>query len=223
MTEPRRILCFGDSLTWGWVGVEQAVPTTRFPLEQRWTGIMLDELGEGYQIVEEGLNARTTAFDDPIDPRLNGSAYLPTCLASHYPLDLVILMLGTNDSKPYFHKTPFEIAAGMGKLIGLVQSSGGGIGTAYPAPQVLVVAPHPVVEIPDPWFDNLFRGSQQTTAQLAEHYENVANFYKVHFLNGGGLLTTEGTDGIHFSVRNNLDFGRGIAAKVKTILDGATE
>jgi len=218
MTNTKRILCFGDSLTWGWVGVHEAVPTTRFSLEDRWTGVMLSELGDGYELIEEGLNARTTAFDDPIDDRLNGSAYLPTCLASHYPLDLVILMLGTNDSKPYLHKTPFEIAAGMGKLIGQVVSSGGGIGTAYPAPQVLVIAPPPVVEIPDPWFDNLFKGSQETTAALAEHYENVANFYKVDFLDGGGIVTTESIDGIHFTAQNNVDFGKAVAAKVEAIL-----
>jgi lysophospholipase L1-like esterase len=217
MAEKKRILCFGDSLTWGWVGVQQAVPTTRFPLAQRWTGVMLAELGDEYELVEEGLNARTAAFDDPIDPRLNGSAYLPTCLASHYPLDLVILMLGTNDSKPYFRKTAFEIAAGMGKLIGQVQSSGGGIGTAYPAPQVLVMAPPPVVEIPDPWFDNLFKDSQATTAELATHYQNVANFYKVHFLDAGKVVTTAGIDGIHFTVENNADLGRAVAEKVRTL------
>jgi lysophospholipase L1-like esterase len=218
VTDIKRILCFGDSLTWGWVGVQHAVPTTRFPLAQRWTGVMLAELGAGFELVEEGLNARTTAFDDPIDSRLNGSAYLPTCLASHYPLDVVILMLGTNDSKPYFRKTPLEIAAGMGKLIGQVQGSGGGIGTTYPAPSVLVVAPPPVVEIPDPWFDNLFKGSQETMRQLAEHYKNVAGFYKVEFLNAGDHVSAEGIDGIHLTAQNNVDLGLALAAKVRTIL-----
>lgn len=218
MTETKRILCFGDSLTWGWVGVDVAVPTTRYSVKERWTGVLLCELGEGYEVVEEGLNARTTAFDDPIDPRLNGSEYLPTCLASHYPLDLVILMLGTNDSKPYFNKTAFEIAAGMGKLIGQVLASGGGIGTAYPAPKVLVMAPPPLVDIPDPWFDNLFRGSQLMTAELARHYENLANFYKVDFLDVGKVISTDGIDGIHLTVQNNADLGRAVADKVRSIL-----
>lgn len=218
MAETKRILCFGDSLTWGWVGVQEAVPTTRFAFKERWTGVMLEELGPGYEVVEEGLNARTTAFDDPIDPRLNGSDYLPTCLASHYPLDLVILMLGTNDCKPYFHKTAFEIAAGMAKLIGQVLSSGGGIGTAYPAPSVLVMAPPRLVEIPDPWFDNLFKGSQAKTEELAQHYANVANFYKVQFLDAGRVVTTEGIDGVHLTVENNRDLGRAVAAKVRSIL-----
>lgn len=101
MPDTRSILCFGDSLTWGWIPVEESSPTLRYPYHQRWTGAMAGELGDGYHIVEEGLSARTTSCDDPNDPRLNGSTYLPTALASHLPLDLVILMLGTNDTKSY--------------------------------------------------------------------------------------------------------------------------
>ena len=87
----RWILCFGDSLTWGWIATPEGAPTTRYPYSERWTGVMAAALGSGYEIIEEGLNARTTSIDDPVDPRLNGAAYLPTALASHLPLDLVIL------------------------------------------------------------------------------------------------------------------------------------
>ncbi len=71
MAEKKRIMCYADSLTWGWVPVENAVPTHRYPYEQRWTGVMAAELGDGYEIVEEALSGRTTAVDDPTDPRLN--------------------------------------------------------------------------------------------------------------------------------------------------------
>ncbi len=141
MAEKRSILCFGDSLTWGWIPVKESAPTLRYPYEQRWTGAMAAKLGDGYRIIEEGLSARTTSLDDPNDPRLNGSAYLPAALASHLPLDLVIIMLGTNDTKSYFHRTPYEIANGMGKLVSQVLTSAGGVGTSYLAPKVLVVAP----------------------------------------------------------------------------------
>ena len=77
----RRILCFGDSLTWGWIATPEGAPARRYPYSERWTGIMAAKLGSDYEIIEEGLNARTTSIDDPVDPRLNGSAYLPTALA----------------------------------------------------------------------------------------------------------------------------------------------
>ena len=88
-------------------------PHTRFPRDVRWTGVLAETLGGDYVVIEEGLSARTTNVDDPTDPRLNGAAHLPITLASHLPLDLVVLMLGTNDTKAYFHRTPFDIATGM--------------------------------------------------------------------------------------------------------------
>lgn len=68
MANEKSILCFGDSLTWGWIPVVEGAPTMRYPYEQRWTGAMAAELGEGYRIIEEGLSARTTSADDPNDP-----------------------------------------------------------------------------------------------------------------------------------------------------------
>ena len=213
-----RILCYGDSLTWGWVGVEQAVPTTRYPAEERWPNIMLKELGDGFEVVEEGLSGRTTSVADPVDPRLDGSAYLPSCLASHLPLDIVVLMLGTNDMKKYFARSAFDIATGMSKLLGIVQASAGGVGTAYPAPRCLIVAPPPISEPPDPWFASLFEGAQQTSVELAKHYEDLARFAKVDYLNAANVLKTGGKDGIHFSLENNKALASAVAAKIRSML-----
>lgn len=217
-SQKKRIMCFGDSLTWGWDPTEQGIPVNRYPYEQRWTGAMHDALGDGYEIVEEGLSGRTTDFDDPTDPRLNGGSYLPAALATHLPLDLAIIMLGTNDTKPFLHKTAHEIAAGMMNLIGHVGKSAGGVGTAYPAPQVLVVCPPPLVEIPHPWFDELFRGAQEKSAELAHHYDALTKFCGVPFLNAGDFIKTDGVDGIHFTPETNIVLGKAIAEKVKTIL-----
>ena len=103
-------------------------------------------------VLEEGLSARTTNIDDPTDPRLNGWKILSVVSCSHLPLDLVILMLGTNDTKAYFHRTPLDIALGMSVLVTQVLTSAGGVGTSYPPPQVLVVSPPPLPPMPHPWF-----------------------------------------------------------------------
>lgn len=217
MAEKRSILCFGDSLTWGWIPVSESAPTYRYPFEQRWTGAMSAKLGDGYQIIEEGLSARTTSVDDPNDLRLNGSAYLPSALASHLPLDLVILLLGTNDTKSYFHRTPYEIANGMSKLVGQVLTSAGGVGTPYPAPKVLVVAPPPLAPMPDPWFEGMFAGGYEKSKELAKLYAALAAFAKVDFLDAGQFVSTDGVDGIHFSAETNIKLGNAIAEKVKSI------
>jgi lysophospholipase L1-like esterase len=214
----RRILCFGDSLTWGWMPIGEVVPTTRYPFEQRWTGVLAAQLGENFEIIEEGLSGRTTDLDDPADPRLNGSAYLPVALASHLPLDLVILQLGTNDTKTYFHRSAYEIAFGMSKLLVQVGTSAGGVGTAYPAPRALVIAPPPLGSMTDPWLQATFEGAQAKSRELASHYEALARFFKVDFLNAGEFLMTDGVDGIHLTSQNNAALGMAIAEKVTTIL-----
>ncbi len=219
----KRIMCFGDSLTWGWIPVEEGVPTTRYASSARWTGVLQAELGERFTIVEEGLSARTTMLNDPTDPRLDGSAYLPSALASHLPLDLVILMLGTNDTKAYFHRTAFEVAAGMSKLVGQVLGATGGVGTTYPAPEVLVVAPPPLTPMPHAYFQSLFGGAHEKTAQFGKLYRDLADFMKVHFLDAGEHITTDGVDGIHFTSQNNLVLGQAIATKVSMIFDGKEE
>ncbi len=218
MLHKKSILCFGDSLTWGWVPALEGSPTLRYPFEQRWTGAMKAALGDGYDIIEEGLSARTTSADDPNDPRLNGSQYLPTAIASHLPLDLVILMLGTNDTKPFFNRTPYHIAYGISKLVGQVLTGAYGVGTPYPAPGCLVVAPPPLAPMPHPYFQGMFGGGYEKTAALGTQYRDMADFMKVDFLNAGDFITTDGCDGIHFTAKNNLDLGNAIAAKVHDIM-----
>lgn len=216
----KNILCFGDSLTYGWVPAEVGVPTTRYDPDVRWTGVLANGLGDGYTVIEEGLSARTTAVDDPTDGRLNGSAYLPSALASHLPLDLVIIMLGTNDTKHYFHRSAQDIAVGMSLLAGQVLGSAGGVGTTYPAPKLLIMSPPALAEqMGHPWFATIFDDeSVAKSKQLGPLYEGLASFMKVDYFAAGSVVTTEGVDGIHFTPENNATLGAALVEKVTQIL-----
>lgn len=214
----KRVLCYGDSLTWGWIPVADGMPTERYERHLRWTGVLAERLGEDYTIIEEGLSARTTSADDPTDARLNGASCLPSCLAAHLPLDLVIIMLGTNDTKAYFGRTPLEIGLGMGVLVTQVLTSAGGVGTTYPAPAVLVVAPPQLGSMPHPWFQLLFDGGHGKSAQLAEVYSALASFVKVPFFDAGSVISTDGVDGLHFTEGNNRDLGIALSEQVRAIL-----
>ena len=92
----KTILCFGDSNTWGFdpVGIIAPHPI-RHPLDVRWTGLLAKELGTDFRIIEEGQNGRTTVHEDPLNVCRNGIEYLPACLESHKPIDIVVLMLGS--------------------------------------------------------------------------------------------------------------------------------
>ncbi|MDY0288692.1 MAG: GDSL-type esterase/lipase family protein [Sphaerochaeta sp.] len=130
----KHILCFGDSNLFG------TNPSGgRWPLEQRWTGLLAQALGGGYRIIEEGLGGRTTVFDDPLEENRCGLKHLPIMLHSHRPLDLVILSLGTNDCKVMFNANAKIIAKAVEKLALIIREYP--YGEHYPIPQVLVVAP----------------------------------------------------------------------------------
>ncbi|KWV52182.1 hydrolase [Bradyrhizobium macuxiense] len=209
----KRIMCFGDSLTWGWVVAPEAW-STRFPYHQRWTGVMAKRLGAGFEIIEEGLSGRTTSIDDPFDPQLNGSAHLPTALANYRPLDLVIILLGTNDTKSDYRRTPHEIAAGMSTLVTQVLASG----TSHPAPKVLIVAPPPLAAWIAPLLEGMFEGGREKMTALASEYRALAKAMKVEFFDAGDVISTGGADGVHFSAENNADLGAALAEKVVAIL-----
>ena len=213
--QAKRILCFGDSLTWGWVPRADAPPSPRYAFAQRWPGVMAAALGAGYEIIEEGLNGRTTCIADPLDPKLDGSAYLPAALASHMPLDLVIIMLGTNDCKRLYNRSAFEIAVGMQKLVLQVRASG--VGSAYPAPRTLVVAPPPLAASAVPWFAQMMEGGQAKSLALAALYKDMADFMKVAFFDAGGVTATGGVDGIHLTAENNAAIGQALAGEVRRL------
>lgn len=109
----KRIVCFGDSNTWGY----DAVTGGRYPDDVRWTGGLQKALGESYTIIEEGLCGRTTVLEDPLNEGMCGLAYLYPCLMSHAPVDCLVIMLGTNDCKERFHMTSRNIADGMKRLV----------------------------------------------------------------------------------------------------------
>ena len=207
--EIKEILCFGDSLTWGWNPVDKG----RYPFEKRWTGILQKELGIKFHIIEEGLNGRTTIWDDPVEGEKNGKKYLVPCLESHKPLDLVIIMLGTNDLKLRFNKSAFEIAAAADSLAQIVQKSR--TGRNYQSPEVLLISPPPLGKLTN--WEEMMEGGYEKSKKLAQYYEMFAKDNQYHFLNAGEFVKTSDLDGLHWEEGENLKFGKAIADKVKQL------
>src|SRR3989344_6232248 len=118
-SEAKRILCYGDSNTWGYMPAK----ATRYSIDQRWTGILQKSLGEEFEVIEEGTNSRTTDLDDPKHFGKNGAEYLIPCLESHFPLDFVVLMLGTNDLKERFNRNSERVARGIQKLLTIIKKT----------------------------------------------------------------------------------------------------
>lgn len=206
----KTILCYGDSNTWGYDPATQ----TRFPRDVRWPGVLRSDLGEGYIVIEEGLNGRTTVWDDPIELDKNGATYLRPCIQTHKPMDLVIIMLGTNDLKTRFSLPTCDIASGAGVLVDIVRKSDTGI--VGGAPEVLLIAPPPAVELTS--FAEMFENAIEKSGDFAKHYRRVANEKGCHYLNAGDSVESSTLDGIHLESDMHKALGRSTAAKVKEIL-----
>ena len=218
----KRILVYGDSNTWGWVPVERGFPTTRFGANERWPGIARVALGDGYEVIEEGLSGRTTDLPDPsvtelAGAGLDGSAYLPAAVASQLPLDLVVIMLGTNDLKASFDRSPEDIARGMRRLVDQVKAMDRAVWTKYPAPKILVVAPPPLAQT-ESFPAAVFAGGLEKSRQLASLYAKVAADAGVAFLDAGTVTGTDGMDGLHLTAEAHRKLGQAIATKIRDTL-----
>jgi lysophospholipase L1-like esterase len=207
----KTVLCYGDSNTWGYDPATQ----TRYPREVRWPGVLRRELGEGYLVIEEGLNGRTTVWDDPIEGYKNGKSYLIPCLETHKPIDLVIILLGTNDLKVRFSVSAFDIANGAGVLVDVVQKSAAGPGDT--APQVLLLAPPPIARLSG--FAEMFDGARPKSRRFAAHYGRVAQEKGCAFLDTSQAIVSSNLDGIHLEAGEHEKLGAAVAEKVRTLLE----
>ena len=221
----KRVLCFGDSNTWGYTpGTGQ-----RYDCKTRWTGVAQQVLGDEYCIVEAGLSGRTTVFDDPYDDYMNGNSAIGYALLEAAPVDLVVIMLGTNDLK---HTNANGSARGIGTLISSIRrvetsvpSAAYLVGNAPLAStqkgtEILVVSPiliHPdVAELnPQTVFEHEKR--HEKSLGFANAFRQVAAAANVHFFNAATVAGPSDIDGIHMMTEDHFALGQAIAEKIREI------
>ncbi len=203
----KTVLCYGDSNTWGQTAADR--PDDRYGPHERWPGVLRDLLGSDWLVIEEGLSGRTTVNDDPVEGHeKNGRTYLKPCLQSHKPLDLVIVMLGTNDLKVRFNKPASEIAMGIGALIldikTLAPGHGGGL------PSILVISPPPIRRDLKGW-ESVFDGAYEKSHLLATEFERIADAHDAYFLDAGSVVSSSEADGFHLDIPAHKKLGQAVA------------
>jgi lysophospholipase L1-like esterase len=204
------ILCYGDSNTWG----RDPISESRFGKDVRWPGVLQQELGEDYEVISEGLPGRATVWTDPIEGHMSGKDYLIPCLNSHKPIDLVIILLGTNDLKHRFGVTAFDIAEGIGHLVKIVQQSESSPGGR--SPQVLILIPPPLEKLSK--FAEMFAGGVEKSKNLSQQYQRVAELLACPYLNTSEHIVSSDVDGVHLDASSHKTLGQVVAQKVKEIL-----
>lgn len=206
----KTVLCFGDSNTWGWNPATRA----RYARGERWPGVLRRGLGDGYEVIEEGQNGRTTVWDDPIEGHRNGREYFIPCLASHAPLDLVIIMLGTNDLKVRFSLSAYDIASGVGVLADIAKRSDAGPdGTS---PIVFLIAPPPLGRLTE--FADMFSGAVPKSRRFSEQFHRVAGEVGCALLDASQVVVSSDLDGVHLEAEEHRKLGEAVARGVVELL-----
>ncbi|MCH1984010.1 SGNH/GDSL hydrolase family protein [Ruminococcus sp. OA3] len=209
----KTIMFFGDSLTWGY----DAVSTRRFPSDVRFTGI-IGQRFQGCRIVEEGLKGRTNALDDCLEPDRNGSKVLPMLLCTHDPIDIFVIMLGTNDTKRKFRNSAVEIAKALERNVRMVQSPQ--MWDGVEAPKILIVCPPGVTadyagDTMEGYFDE---GSVEVSRQLDKEYRKVAEAYGCEYLNAMEVTGPCREDGVHLDREGHRALADALEAKLNEML-----
>ncbi|MGO4110834.1 SGNH/GDSL hydrolase family protein [Paenibacillus sp. YAF4_2] len=207
----KTVLCFGDSNTYG-----LNPRGGRFPRNVRWTGVVRELLGENFEIIEEGLPGRTTVWDDPVEGVMSGKAYLVPCLRSHAPLDLVALMLGTNDLKQRYAVSAADIAISVLSLVQVIQTTLPGH-VENKNTQVLLLVPPPIKEIG--LSASIFAGGEAKSKRLGEAFNKLKPYTDASILDLSSVITSSELDGLHFDEEEHRKLGETVSMRIKEMLE----
>lgn len=212
-----RILCYGDSNTWGY----NAETGDRFPEDVRWTGVLQGLLGPAVRVLEEGQPGRTTVWDDPIEEHRNGKAALYSTLECQSPVDLVILMLGTNDLKPRFSLNAFDIAAGAERLIRIIRTHLPD-GQKQP-PCILLVCPPPIGDQVDSGaIGGMFTAAHSVAESraLPRYFAPLAQRYDCLYCQAGDYVTDiSPVDSVHLTAEGHRALAEALADLIRRQVD----
>lgn len=208
------VLCFGDSLTWGY----KAGLSERHAFQDRWPNVLGVGLANKARVIEEGLNGRTTAYDDgTVSQERNGAKALPMLLVTHQPLELLIIMLGTNDLKFREKGAAFHSSLGIEYLVESTRKCA--YSGVYTAPEILIVSPPHLTTPKDDWFGELWGHQIAESKLLGLHFARVAKDTKCHFFDASTVAKTDPTDGGHLDAENTRAIGAALVPVVKKILE----
>lgn len=194
----KHIICYGDSNTHGYDGDSGQ----RFSEQIRWTKILQEKLGQDYLVIEEGLNGRTTVFEDPIQEGMSGLSTISPILLSHEPLDLLIIMLGTNDTKERFSSSAQTISFGLGRLIKKAIDTN----CWNDKPSILVISPKSIDDdyINGPFVTNMGNGCSLKSKELAKYFKEICDMLGVNFIDAEKLgLTNNKKDFMHLDAQSH--------------------
>ena len=214
----KHIVCFGDSNTHGYCADPGDCTDggSRFDETQRWTCLLQKKLGENFLILEEGLSGRTTVFEDPLEEGLCGLDAIYSALKSHEPVDLLVVMLGTNDTKCYLGQNADTIAMGMERLLRKAMN----VERWTEKPNILLIAPphiRPCIRDHE-FFGPMGEDCLKKSRGLAVRYEKLAETLGCHFLDAEGIAEFNNVDGMHLTALGHAQLAQALARLIPELV-----
>lgn len=213
----KRVLCYGDSNTWGYTPGSGV----RFPADVRWTGVAAGLLQDQCVLLEDGLNGRTTVFDDPYADFRNAKKGLGYSLCAQAPIDLLVLCLGTNDLK---FTNVIGAKKGLESLLRQIGLDDACFDAAMipiftQGPKVLVISPitlHPDISTLRP--ESSMADKYPDSTRFAHYYQAVAQAHGMYFLDAAQYASASPADCIHMDAQSHQRLGQAVAEKIQAIL-----
>jgi len=208
----KRILIYGDSITWGRIAKEQA----RFDTKTRYTAVLQNELGDDYEVIEEGLRTRMAKGDNPYLENRDGYKQFPPIFSSHLPIDVLVIFLGTNDTNLKANKSPEQITEDLESYLELVNNSCETMGISKPQHIVFIGTPSiDEVVLKD---SSMFDGASAKAEKLSRLIESMAEKNGCKFFDASNVVEPSKEDGVHLDAENNIKLGKEIAKFIKELL-----
>ena len=207
-----RILCFGDSYTWGYIPGSNH---ERFSEDIRFPKVLQKLLGSDFEVIEEGLNSRTLISEDtrPGKQGRNGSSYIIPCLDSHDPLDLVIILLGTNELKDVYDNSPEKIGELFEEhFVKIILNRKSQFKDSYPK---LLIISLPIINESSEYAIARYKGGAEKSKQTNKIYSEIAQKNGCGFIDISKLSV--GIDGVHLTEESQIKLAGLLCDKVKSM------
>ncbi|MFT6073237.1 MAG: lysophospholipase L1-like esterase [Yoonia sp.] len=210
----KTVLTFGDSNTYGTPPAHARGENRRFGADVRWPGVMQSALGPDWTVLEQSLPGRTTCLADPImGVHMDGQLGLRIALESQGPIDLLVIMLGTNDAQTHHARSAEQIVGGLASLLAIARSEP--YQTRHGGFDILLIAPPPMLE--QGTYRDTLMGAAEKTSTFGPMMAELAAHWGIAFLDAGALIESSPIDGIHFSAEDHAILGTAVAEKVRNI------
>jgi len=202
-----KILCFGDSNTWGTTPNTQS----RYDDNERWTALLKTALADIHDVIESGQPNRTLVNNPPFSGSKTGIQYLKPLLELHSP-DLIIIMLGTNDLKNKFTLSPEKISQAAFDLIEQIQLFKN---EEKPAAKVLLLCPPPIYEVGN--YKSIYKNAHEKSTALSKHYLEISKQLNCDFFDVGSVVQTCKKEGIHWPIEQHENLAKALIPIIQKI------